>query len=222
MTIWPLAAENFCRIDAVRERTEMELPSLPKTDVAKIVGPYQLLYVIAAVIEGLLGYWFYRADSGVERGFAGVLMALILLGMFYTVIAIKRLEKTGLDSSPDVVTAIHPPLGGDTTAEEIAAPGPEVIAGPDSSFLISSPPDGWDERSVTLSDWVGEALDVKDPATRERMIPSAGQSPDILILERTQRTSIIPNPGRTTVDGRKLPTALEIPCPTQLAIIPLV
>jgi hypothetical protein len=52
------------------------------------------------------------------------------------------------------------------------------------------------------------------------LFPSAGQSPDILIFEREQQTSIIPIPGRTTIDGRKFPTALETLVPTQLSIIP--
>jgi hypothetical protein len=197
----------------------MKVPSRSKIDFKVITGPYQVFGVLLTVTEGLLGYWLYRAEGGIERGFAGLLMALVLFGVLFAVILIKREDSRALASRPGEATSIKPPEG-QATETQIATPSSGTMPGPDRSYLINLPPEGWRERELTLSAWLSEGLGVEDPATKERLFPSAGQSPEILIFERQQQTSIIPIPGRTMIDGRKFPTALETFVPTQLSIIP--
>lgn len=181
-----------------------------KIDLKVIRNPYQVYVALLLVLEGLLGYWLHRAESGLERGFAGLLMTVILLGV---VLVLKP-------KHAETAMSIRPPEK-EATETEIAAPAPDLIPGPDRSYIIDTPPEGWKVRELTLSDWASGGLGVKDPATRERLFPSAGQDRDILVFEREEQISIVPVPGQTTIDGRKFPTALETFAPTQLCIIPL-
>jgi hypothetical protein len=183
-----------------------------------ITGPWPLLGLFLLVTEGLLGSWLFRAENSVERGFSGLLMTLILGGLLYAVIRMSRKEIDTL-ASHQGVTTVKPPEG-EVTEKEIASPAPETIPGPDRSYLIDLPPEGWRIRELAVSDWISEAFGIKDPATKQKLFPS-DQSRDILIFEREKQTSIIPIPGRTTIDGRKTPTALEVLVPTQLTILPV-
>ena len=47
-------------------------------DPTKILGPYPLLAAFLLVIETLLGFWFFRAESSFERIVAGLLMVLVV------------------------------------------------------------------------------------------------------------------------------------------------
>src|SRR5260221_3022692 len=197
----------------------MKNPSQTKIDISAITGPYQVLGLLLLVIEGLMGYWLFRADSSMERGFTGLVMVLILFGLFYSVIRIKREETTALAVHPPGVTAIKPPQS-EVTGTELAAPTQDAMPGPDRSYLINLPPSGWVVREMTLSDWLSAGIGVQDPVIKERLFPSDGQVADILVLQREKQTSIIPLPGKTIIDGRRFPTALETLVPTQLSIIP--
>jgi hypothetical protein len=64
-------------------------------------------------------------------------------------------------------------------------------------------------------------LGITDPATRDSLLGDADASREILVIERERKTSVIPVPGKTKIDGRRLPTALETEIPNRLAIIPL-
>jgi hypothetical protein len=188
-----------------------------RVDVLKAIsGPYQVIGLLLLVVEGLLGYWLHKAESGSERGFAGFLMMAIMLGTLYALYRLYALSSKGAE--PEL--SIKPPDNQEATPKEIAAPALEVMPGPDRSYLINRPPDGWTAREVTLSDWINGGLDITDPAAREKLSPSAGQQRDILIFDRGQ-TSILPVPGRTFINGRKFPSALETMAPTQLSIVPL-
>lgn len=198
----------------------MKTPSRSKVDLSSIIGPYQLLGLFLLVVEGLLGYWLFRAESAVERGFTGLVMVLILFGLLYAVIRMKQDEGGTFVSPPGAATLVKPPEG-EVTEREISSPAPEAIPAPDRSYLINLPPQGWRVRDLTYADWITEALGIKDASTKEKLFPSVDQSRDILIIEREKQTSIIPIPGRTTVDGQKLPTALETTVATQLSILPM-
>lgn len=184
--------------------------------LAAITGPYQLIGLLLLVSEGLLASWFFRAGTGVERGIAGLSMTVILFGVLYAIVRIKQDDLSA--SHPGGPMSIKPP-DKEVTEQEIAAPSPDVISGPDRSYLIKLPPQGWRVRELTLSEWMGEASGITDPATREKLFPSEGESREILVLEREEQTSIVPFPGRTLINGRKLPSALETLVPTQLSIV---
>jgi len=192
----------------------MESTKKSWADIVKAVsGPYQLLGLFLLVVEGLLGYWLHKADSGFERGFAGVLMTLVLLGVLYVVARPRQQQETAL--------SIQPPDKKEATQAEVSAPPPDLIPGPDRSYLINRPPEDWTVAEITMSDWISAGIGVSDPATKKKLFPSQGQSPDILVIDRGKQTSIIPVPGQTTINGRKVPTALEVLAPTQLSVVPM-
>src|SRR5258708_1964671 len=191
----------------------MEAPSESKVDILKVIrNPHQVYVALLLVLEGLLGYWLHRAETGLERGFAGLLMTIIQLGVLYAVINTKR---------PKAAMSIKPPENKEATKTEIAAPSPDLVPGPDGSYLIKRPPKGWRVQVLTFSDWVSGNLDIRDPATKQRLDPAAGQSRDTLTCARAQHTSTIHDPGRTAINGRKFPSALETLIRPQLAVIPL-
>ena len=68
---------------------------------------------------------------------------------------------------------------------------------------------------------MSEGIGITDLKTKEQLLGSEDQRRDILIFERKKKNSIIPTPGQTTIDGRKLPTALEVLLPTTLIVIPI-
>jgi hypothetical protein len=155
-------------------------------------GPFQPLALFLLVVEELLGYWLHKADSGFERGFAGVLMTLVLLGVLYVVAKPKPVE---------TAMSIKPPDKKEATEAEVSAPAPELMSGPDRSYLINRPPEDWTIQEMTMSDWIGAGLGLKDPAIKEKLFPSAGQKRDILIVDRGHQT---------TINGQQVPTALEV------------
>jgi len=183
-------------------------------DILKAVsGPYQVMGLLLLVVESLLGYWLHKAGGAPERVFAGSLMTLVLLAVLYVVATRPKTAQTGL--------SIKPPDKKEVTPAEVVAPAPELMAGPDRSYLINRPPDDWKVDEVTMADWVSGALGVTDPAAREKLFPSTSGSREILLLDRGRQTSVIPVAGRTTVNGRKVPSALETFAPTQLTILPI-
>ncbi len=181
--------------------------------IKAVTGQYQLLAVFLTVFEGLLGYWLHRAESGNERGIVGLVMVLILLAFLYVVVKIAP-AKSGREM------AIKPPAQ-EASATEIAAPAADLMSGPDRSYLINGPPEGWVVQELTLSEWFNDGLNIQDPATKEKLFPSAGQEKEILVFRREKQTSVIPIFGRTIVNGRTFPTALETLIPTKLSIVPV-
>lgn len=61
-------------------------------DITKIRGPYALLALFLVVVEALLGYWFFKADSMEERCIVGVIMLLILVAVLLVVKGITPTE----------------------------------------------------------------------------------------------------------------------------------
>jgi hypothetical protein len=198
---------------------------LKRIDPSSIRGPYPLFALFVLGSEGWLGYWLYRSDGGAERALVGLVMLLILGGLVYVAIRLNQSEAR-LVSTSGVVPSIPPPSATPATPEDLPSPPPQTIAGPDRSYLINAPPEGWGVRELTRAEWLREALGVQGSETLQTIIESADksflmQSRDILVLEREKRTILTPIPGRTTIDGRKVPTALGITIQTQLAIIPM-
>jgi len=193
----------------------MKMPSrLEKVDPSSITGPYQLFGLSLLVVEGLLGYWLFRAQGAGERSFTGLVMLLIFFALVYAVIRMTQVPP------PQAETLLKPPEG-EATETEIASPAPETIPAPDRSYLINLPPEGWRVRELSSTDWYSEGMGIKDSAAKDWLLGSADQRREILVFEREKQISIIPIPGQTIIDGRKFPTALEVETPTQLAIIPI-
>lgn len=200
--------------------------TMPRTkiDFSKITGPYPLLGVFLIVVEGLLGFWLFRAESAIERIVVGFLMTLLLGGFLLVVSRVvmrarKQEVSEGIETQglPDRVT----PGEKDATEAEIESPQPEAIAAPDGSFIINKPPEDWIVQTLTWADWINELFKITDPSLKEELCGTSSQAAEILAFRLTRETSVIPIPGRTIGDGRKLPSALEVLLPTRLAILPM-
>ena len=67
--------------------------------ITKINGPWPVFVAVLLVAEGILGFWFFQADTMDERCIAGSIMALILIALL---IAIVRIAPTNQDIEPTV------------------------------------------------------------------------------------------------------------------------
>jgi hypothetical protein len=200
--------------------TPAPAPTPPKSnlDLSKITGPYPLLGAFLVVVEGLLGFWLFKAANPIERSFAGLIMAGVLLGFlwaFLKFVAQSQREQLTPAGLPAVTPAKQ-----EVTPQQVAQPEPEVIAGPDGTYTIMQPPDDWEVRQLSAADWTGEKLQLTDPSVKKALLGAPGER-NVLSIRSPRRTSIVPIPGETVIDGRIFPTALEVLATTELTIVPL-
>jgi hypothetical protein len=202
----------------------MSLPVV-RFDPAKITSHYGLLGAFLLVVQVLMVTWVVRAEGGIERAAAG-LLAVGVLSIFLFILL--RLER-----SPTVApyTSLPNPAGKEAPLEEIRSPEPEILVGPDSSFTIRQPPDGWQVTTTTLAEMAIKRFNV--PATLAASArPIVGLPPDsdeqamvnkrnVLVISSSRDLMAFPVPGETTINGRHLPTLLGVPLPTRLSIVPL-
>ena len=188
------------------------MDSMPKIkiDIEKITGPYQLLAVFLIVF----GFWLYKADTAIERIIAGILIILILAYFF------KKKEENKPIIPPGFKDKFTP-AEKEATEEEIKHPKPQRIAANDGSYIINNPPQNWIIQEMTSTEWGIEGLHITDPSIKEKMLGTSSENRNIMSFKSDKITSIIPIPGQTAFDGRKLPSALELSISTRLAIIPI-
>lgn len=188
------------------------MDSMPKikVDIEKITGPYQLLAVFLIVF----GLWLYKADTAIERIIVGILIILILAYFF------KKKEENKPIIPPGFKDKFTP-AEKEATEEEIKHPKPQRIAANDGSYIINTPPQNWIIQEMTSTEWGIEGLHITDPSIKEKMLGTSSEIRNIMSFKSDKITSIIPIPGQTAFDGRKLPSALELSIPTRLAIIPI-
>jgi hypothetical protein len=188
-------------------------------DPSKIKGPYSLMAALLLALEVVLGYWIHAAQSSAERITAGILMTLVFTGVMIVIVMLGDRTERGvrLPGLAEVKPAIR-------EAEPVEAenPEPDTVAAPDRSYILRRPEGGWTISELTLSEYVAVNLDVPEEALRPELRLAAGTPPDILMFRSpTRGTMITPIPGITRVDGRIHPTALQIPIPTALSVLPL-
>ncbi|HEY2921861.1 MAG TPA: hypothetical protein VGK77_22975, partial [Candidatus Binatia bacterium] len=184
--------------------------------LSDITGPYPLLGAFLLIVESLLGFWIYRAESSTERIIAGLLMVALLAGFLIVVVRMQRATV----SIPD-----PPNLPGQLTAgtqvatkQEIETPEAERIAGPDRSYLINKPPPRWTVRELTHAEMLGEVMSMEQSA-RQTLWGTEQGAREVLVFRSPHDTVILPIPGKTLIDGRRLPSALTIVLPTRLTIL---
>ena len=191
-----------------------------------IKGPYQLIAAALIVVEVGLGGWVYIAESQGER----ITAACIFITVFGIAVfaAIKLMKKHDDSDRLGAETRLVEPPKGEATEQEIANPGPGSIAGPDGSFLIQQPPDGWVTRILSLDEWMeivtglstfqeaSSGTDVDDSISADSTMDK-----EVMLIEKRTPFSVFPIPGRTTIDDRLVPTALEVPGHASLTILPM-
>jgi hypothetical protein len=194
-----------------------------KVNPSEIKGFWSLLALLLIVGETIGLLWLYRAESPVERIAAGILMTLIVLAF----LAVALLGKTGQiptrGTSSEALGVISPAQQV-ATQEQINNPEPQVLSAPDGSYQIDKPPDGWTVRELTMIEFVKQNLSISDQSTSavlDRFVPPYLRDRRVLEIRSGRQRSIIPTPGKTKVDGRYVPTALEITFYDRLAVLPL-
>ncbi len=71
-----------------------------KIDPSKISTPYSLLAVMLLVAEILFSIWFLKAESSIERGVAGFIMATVFVSLMLVVLKMNlTLRKTKTSSA---------------------------------------------------------------------------------------------------------------------------
>lgn len=187
-----------------------------KIDPSKIKNPYQLLAVFLIVIETLLGYWMYQASFPYERIIVGILITIIFIVFLFKVVSLRRLDSSVI--SPPGLDTITPAKN-EVESTEIESTPEEQIAGPHGRYVIDKPPNNWDIKFINIDEWGLEMFDITDPNLKKQYSGTSPFSDDILHLSSKNKISILPETGKTLVNGRKFHTALEITIRTQLSIL---
>ncbi len=182
-----------------------------KFDISKLKGPYQLLGAFLLIFEGFITYWFFQAENATER---------IIAGVFLYVVIIVNKEETSIPIVPPGLGSVSPAKE-EATEKEIESPEPQRIGSPDGTYTINKPPDEWIVQELSSDEWTNEALRITDPSVKEKILGKSPQVREILSLKSKRETSVVPIPGKTIIDGRKLPTALSLSLPARLAILPM-
>lgn len=198
--------------------------ALPKTkvDLSAITGKYPLLALFLLVTEALLGLWLFLAESIAERTTAGALMVLMFAGFLFVILQISKEPKGQGDAIALESLGKISPASQEVTKAEIEAAEPKVLVAPDRSYIIDRPPDGWITEELTISEWASRSLGVSDAQAKLHLgLGQTEENNDVLLFESPTQISVIPIPGKTIINGRKLPSALEVLIPTRLSIIPI-
>src|SRR6266567_2945351 len=199
------------------------MPARVETDPTKYKTPIQLLALFLLVVEGFLGFWIFRATSPVERVVAGTFMFLLLGAFLYFVYKVATMGQSSTTLTPLGVDKDVQVVPKATTESAIQNPAPQDLSGPDGLYTINKPPHDWAIHTMTYAEYMADSLQIHDPDALDSLIGHT-RSPkvrDILVFQGPQDFRFIPTPGKTVIDGRKLPTALEVLCPIRLAIVPM-
>jgi hypothetical protein len=198
--------------------------SKTKIDIKDVKTPLQWFAVFLLIVESLFLFWLFKAESAIERIFAGALAVSVLIAILIVVFYLTNKDKfstpqaDGLSSSP---LKVNP---------ETQTPTPSLmpisgqIIGPDKSYTINKPPNGWKTQEYTLEEMMSQSLNITSETIQDAIPQFNGPEfkvRDILRFTSPKSVSIIPVPGITTINGAKFPTALEIPVSSSLTILPL-
>ncbi len=202
----------------------MSTPS-HSVDASKQYTFWTILAIFIGSVEVLLALWLAQADGAGERIVAGCLMVILLggfLGIAYYAFLHQTTQATAATALPGALRLKTVPA----TTEEIINPGEKRLVGPDKTYTILKPPPDWVQRETPYSDLSLDNQSITDPAIRQQLTAMARQLNPFatnlcLSFTSKRKTSVIPVPGQTLIDGRKLPSALEFTIPTQLCVMPM-
>lgn len=190
-------------------------------DPSKIITLNNLLGAFLITVEIFLGVWFAKAGSGAERITAGALVVFTFLAFLLVIWQLNaKKEEATTTITPTGLGSITPVIV-EATKQQLDSPQPETIVGPDKSYTIARPPDNWIIKELTLDEWLAQGLGVSDLSLVEKLTGKSVGNRDILSFQTKTATTVIPIPGKTTVDGRKILAALGSSNPARLAIIPM-
>lgn len=165
--------------------------------------------------QGLLDPNSSQLNNTINNLKNGIYVHLSKLGEFCEELYEKPIVTTGLGK----VT----PAEQEVTEKQIHLARPEVLSGPESSYIINKPPEDWIIKELTQAELIAENLKIAHSPLKEELFKTAEQplTREILMFKSKREISVIPILGKTTVDGRKFPTALEFFIPIQLTIAPM-
>ena len=196
-----------------------------RVDPQTITGMYPLLGAILTVLELGLGYWFVKASDKTERIVAGSLMVGSLLAFLIMVVYwnLKKGEEGAQPTAPGIGKLNLPDKQAtvEQINEQVKSPQPESYVAPNRSYIINRPPEDWVIKELTAAQWATYGVNITDASVVEKLGGKDSGTKDIVVFETKERTPVIPIPGTTAFDGRKILTALAIELPTSLGIRPL-
>lgn len=203
----------------------MEEKSKQLFDPSKITGFYPLAGAFLLVAETLLSIWLFRAEDSIERIVAGSLMTFLLLGFIFLLYSINR---SGSKIPAEFVIEAKgigeiTPAKESATEKEVKSPEAQQISGPDSSYLVNKPPDNWITQVLPYEEFVAGNLSISAKSFDPNIIESIKESysGDVLYFHSQNEYSVIPIPGRTLIEKRKIPSALEVTVFPRLSVITL-
>lgn len=187
---------------------------------------FLFIYLITAILT-LLAIFFQIGN--LSQQYEGILISAFLVetagaiaALFYALFGLRRQDETadGVIKTEGIVGEITP-AEVEVSESEIISPEPQRLGSPDGGYSIIKPPDDWDIRELSFAEWASEGLQITDPTISNTVVGTLPRVREILTLESSRITSIVPDPRKTLVDGRKIPTALETKAPIRLDILPI-
>ena len=192
--------------------------SVLNIDISKITSIFPLLALFLLVVEGLLGFWISKAEGSSERIATGLIMVFTLVPFLITAVIISQKRSGGVNGPEAEDLGKVKPAQEFATPEEIKAPEASRIGGPNGSYSIMKPPSDWTVREISMVEWIGEGFQIKDTTLTTALFGAAPEE-KVLVLKSPRDISLIPSPGKTLIDKRKVPTALGTITPIRLSIL---
>jgi len=199
----------------------MAKPERKTFDPSKITGPFPLLAAMLIVVETAFGVWLVLSQNSIERIVLGLIMATILVCVLIVTLRITRIMHTTV--APQVPQAsgndVTPAKEASTESELKSLPS-DVMAGPGGFYTINMPPKKWQIRNWTLKELVMDSWQINDTLFTKSILQAVEDVPNVLTMD-SGKFSILPVPGKTKINGRKIPTGLEVILKNRISVIPL-
>lgn len=197
----------------------MSKPS-PLFSPEKIKGPYSLLAAFLLIVEASLGYWLINSADRTEKIVAGAMITVIFLVFLYISWKIVQVSYTGKPLKSEGVGELNPASRSVTEAEAEGRKA-EAMISHDRSFMIEKPAGEWEIEEVSASAWAGKSLGISDEHLLEKLVGKDDAGEKVMVISHPREFFLIPEPGKTLIDGAAIPSALQVPAFFRLSILPM-
>jgi hypothetical protein len=131
----------------------------------------------------------------------------------------KQLEESTTEVGPLATATID--IAEEISSDEISSLSENLQLGPGGHYMIGRPPKNWIIKKLDGDEYMSELWRIRDKSFFKG-VPGLPTKREILLLQTERDLILTPIPGKTLVEGRPLPTALEIVIPSSsLAVIPM-
>ncbi len=196
---------------------------------SKINNLYSLLSVFLIVVEGVIVLWISKAEGSLERIIAGITGVVLFIIFLILVLNSKREHEINIPTiidKGDIIDAAKgiirwSDISEDQIKKETMSNNIPRMGGIDGLYTIAKPPSDWIIDELSHIEWLAE-FQKMDLEIARQIYPSFIENFNkVLRLKSYKDISILPIPGKTIIDGRNYPSALEILCTPRLSILSL-